>query len=186
MGAHRKNPPAGAAATIEQLAAQGHAKIGIAKMLGVSRQTFERWCEEDEKLQEALEVGRETERQALHSLIVQAAVTNKPANANAMFLLKARHGYREQDSPHTKVNVGVNVAPSVMIVHDHGTDAEWEARAATQQAALVAASSHKPVAPPLELPAPAMSSETSPAAPEPSYAPVAPPSWDAPSWKGNA
>jgi hypothetical protein len=134
MGAPRKHPPKDAAATIEQLAAQGHAIIGIAKKLGVSKETFKRWCEDDDTLQEAFEIGRETERQALHALIVQSAVMMKPANVNAFFILKARHGYRENDSQ--QVNVGVSVVPSVMLVRDHGSDAEWAAKAAEQQRAL--------------------------------------------------
>jgi hypothetical protein len=182
MGAHRKNPPQGAAKTIEDLAAQGHAKVGIAKRLGVSSHTLARWCEEDETLQEAFDLGRETERQALHSLIVQAAVMNKGANANAMFLLKCRHGYREQDSAHTKVNVGVNVAPSVMIVHDFGSDAEWEARAAAQQAALVLDAGSSPI---LALETAATLIQPASATPTASHAPGAP-SWDAPAWRGNA
>lgn len=186
MGAHRKNPPQGAAKMIEDLAAQGHAKVGIAKRLGVSSRVLARWIEEDETLEEAFELGRETERQALHSLIVQAAVMNKGANANAMFLLKARHGYREQDSPHTKVNVGVNVVPNVMIVHDFGSDAEWEAKAAAQQAALVSNAAHKPAARPLELEASAVPYPALPADPVPRHAPVTS-SWDGPpAWLGNA
>jgi hypothetical protein len=84
-------------------------------------------------------VGREAERQALHSLIVQSAIAGKAANANAMFLLKARHGYREFDSPNSKVdvNVNANVVQPVMIVKDHGSDEEWAARVAEQQRRLM-------------------------------------------------
>jgi hypothetical protein len=135
MGAPRKNPPRDAGETIERLAAQGYSIIGIAKDLGVSKKTFKKWCEEDGTLQEAFEIGRETERQALHALIVQSAVMNKPANSNAMFLLKARHGYRENDSSNTNVNVGI-AAPNVLVVVDHGTDEEWAAKVAAQQRAL--------------------------------------------------
>src|ERR1700730_16530658 len=97
MGAPRKNPPKDAAEVIERLAAAGHAIVGIAKQLGVSKETFKRWCEDEESLQEAFEIGRETERQTLHALIVQSAALNKPANVNAFFILKARHGYRENE-----------------------------------------------------------------------------------------
>lgn len=135
MAAHRKHPPANALAEIERLAAQGYAQIGIAKHLNVSRSTLKKWMEEDESLQEAFEIGRETERRELHSLLVQSAVQGKPANANAMFLLKCRHNYREFDSPHTKVDVAVAVSP-VMVVKDHGTDEEWAAKVAEQQRKL--------------------------------------------------
>jgi hypothetical protein len=180
MGAPRKHPPKDAGATIERLASQGHAVIGIAKQLGVGRETFKRWCEEDEALQEAFDVGRETERHYLHSLIVQAAVLNKGANANAMFLLKARHGYRENDSSNTNVNVGVAVVPNVMVVRDHGTDEEWAARAAEQQRTLV-----------LDAASPAKAIEASVAAPPAHVSTVEAAQAhatynDAPAWRGNA
>jgi hypothetical protein len=70
-------------------------------------------------------------------MIVQSAALNKPANVNAFFILKARHGYREGDSANTNVNVGVAVTPNVLVVHSHGTDAEWEAKAVAHQQALV-------------------------------------------------
>ena len=137
MAAPRKYPPKDAAATIERLAAQGYAQVGIAKEFGVAASTLRRWMEEDEALQEAFDVGRETERRELHALIKRDAVAGKSANANAMFLLKCRHGYREFDSPNTKVDVAVNVPQAVMIVKDHGSDEEWAAKVAEQQRRLV-------------------------------------------------
>ncbi len=137
MAAPRKHPPSNAISETERLAAQGYSIVGIARALSVSKGTFKRWCEENEALLEAFEVGRETERQSLHALIVQSAVTNKPANANAMFLLKCRHGYREMDSPHAKVDVNVSApTTNVLIVRSHGTDEEWQAKALAQQKAL--------------------------------------------------
>ena len=85
MGAPRKHPAKDAVETIERLAGQGYAIIGIAKHLGVSKETFKKWCEEDGTLQEAFENGRETQRQALIALIVQSAVMNKPANRMPCF-----------------------------------------------------------------------------------------------------
>jgi hypothetical protein len=194
MGAPRKHPPKDAAATIEQLAAQGHAIIGIAKKLGVTKETFKRWCEDDDALQEAFEIGRETERHALHSLIVQSAVLNKPANSNAMFLLKARHGYRENDQQN--VNVGVTVVPSVMVVRDHGSDEEWAARAAEQQRTLTLNAASPPkqieataVAPPAYVP-PVSSSPAwvgnQPCTAATQAAPAYPTYVEAPTWKSNA
>jgi AcrR family transcriptional regulator len=160
MAAPRKNPPANAIAETERLASQGYSVIGIARALGVSKGTFKRWCEEDEALIDAFEVGREQERQALHALIVQSAVLNKPANANAMFLLKCRHHYREMDSPSTKVDVNVNAPQNVLVVKDCGTDEEWQAKALAQQRALVldvayiAQAPALPIDEPASLPAP--------------------------------
>ena len=140
MAAHRKHPPKNAAELIECLASQGHSLIGIGKHLKVSSHTVKRWMEEDDLLQDAYDGGRDTQRQALEALIVQSAVAGKAANANAMFLLKCKHGWREFDSPHTKVNVAV-AGPSVLVVTDHGTDEEWEAKIAAQQRKLANADS---------------------------------------------
>lgn len=136
MATPRKNPPNDAAATIELLAAQGYAQVGIAKELGVATSTLRRWMDEDEGLREAFDVGRETERRELHALIKRDAAAGKSANANAMFLLKCRHGYREFDSPNTKVDVAVNVAQPVMVVKDFGSDEEWALKVAEQQRKL--------------------------------------------------
>lgn len=136
MAPPRKNPPQGAIPKIEELASQGFSMVGIGKHFGVSSTTFKRWCDDYEEIQQAFETGRETERQALHSLIVRDALAGKPANANAMFLLKCRHHYRENDSPSTKVDVNVNQPQPVMIVVDHGTDEEWAIKVREQQRRL--------------------------------------------------
>lgn len=151
MAAPRKNPPENAIEETERLATKGYSIVGIAKTLGVSQKTFKRWCEEDEDLQEAFDVGREAERIYLHSLIVLAAVANKGANANAMFLLKCRHGYREMDSPHTKVDVNVAAPTNVLVVHSHGTNEEWQAKALAQQKALTLDAAHIPAIPALPI-----------------------------------
>ena len=191
MAAPRKHPPANAIPEIERLAAQGYSIVGIAHHLGVASSTFKRWCEEDEKIQNAFEVGRETERQALHALIIQSAVANKPANANAMFLLKCRHGYREFDAPNTKVDVAVNAPQSVLLVRDHGSDEEWAAKCVAQQKALLEGDMEprllqapqtaqlppgEAAAPPVYVPP----AHVLTAPPAPAYAPAAP------SWKGNS
>ena len=145
MGAPRKHPPKGAAETIKQLAASGHSLLGIASKLSVSIRLFKRWLEEDESLQDAFDLGRETERQALHAMVVQSAKDGKPANVNAFFILKARHGYVEADQRSSQqVNLEVTVQ-NVMVVKDSGTDEEWEAKAARQQANLIESSVHTPV-----------------------------------------
>jgi hypothetical protein len=145
MGAPRKNPPSNAAETIQGLAAQGFSNIGIAKHFGVAKETVKRWLDDDEALQEAFDSGREVERQALHAAVYRSAMEGKPANVNAFFLLKARFGYVEADNRSTNINVGVTVSPSVMIVRDHGSDEEWAAKSAAQQAQLVLHAAHSPV-----------------------------------------
>lgn len=137
MAAHRKYPPKDAAQTIRNLAAQGFSFVGIAMHFNVSSPTVKRWLDENEALQEAFDMGRETERQALHALVVQSAVANRSANVNAFFLLKARHGYREADPPNSSVNVALNAPTHVLLVKDHGSDEEWERKAAEQQRRLI-------------------------------------------------
>jgi hypothetical protein len=180
MGAPRKFPPKNAAALIEELASQGNSIIGIAKKLGVGRELFKRWREEDDALQEAFEIGRDTHRQTLVTLIMRDAVAGKNANGNCMFLLKTMHGYREQDSTSTKVNVGVGITPSVMIVRDHGDDDQWAARIAEQQRTLV-----------LDAASPPKGIEASVAAPPPHVSAVEATQAhatynDVPAWRGNA
>src|SRR5665213_2133483 len=136
MAAPRKLPPEGAAEDIQRLAAQGFSQLCIAAHFKVSRECFMRWLKEDGELQEAYDLGRETERQALHALVVQSAVLNKPANVNAFFLLKARHGYVETDN-RTKVSVDIALNP-VLVVRDFGDNATWAAKCAAQQRELTA------------------------------------------------
>jgi hypothetical protein len=137
MAAPRKLPPAGAVEEIQRLAAEGYSQLGIAAHFNVSKECFKRWIQEDAELDEAYELGKETERQALHAMIVASARANKPANVNAFFLLKARHGYVEADQKSGKVNVDIAIN-NVLVVRDHGSDEEWAAKAAAQQRALTA------------------------------------------------
>lgn len=91
----RKFPPANAARRIEQLAASGHSLIGVARGLDASADKLRAWLDEDPALAEALARGRESERFELHNVLYRAA--RKGNIIAAMFLLKARHGYREGD-----------------------------------------------------------------------------------------
>ena len=136
MAAPRKLPPEGAAEDIRRLASEGFGQVGIAAHFNVSRDCLKRWIDESEELNDAYEMGKESERQALHALVVASANANKPANVNAFFLLKSRHGYVETDN-RTKVNVDVAVK-NVLVVKDHGTVEEWAAKAAALQRALTA------------------------------------------------
>jgi len=96
IGRPLKQPPADAEKVIRELSATGHAIIGIAQALGTSKDTLARWFDENETLKAALDQGREKERHTLHNVLYQAATVDKNCTA-AMFLLKARHGYREGD-----------------------------------------------------------------------------------------
>jgi len=162
MAMPRKNPPKDAEVKIEQMASEGFSPVGIAKHFNVSTSTFRRWLSDHEEIQEAFERGRETERQALHALLKRDAVANKSANVNAIFLLKARHGYRESDPVSQNVNVAVATSP-VLLVKDHGSDDQWEAMAAAQQSKLISNGAAPPVVATPMLPSEATAQPTLPA-----------------------
>jgi hypothetical protein len=96
MAAPRKNPPNNAADEIQTLAATGCSVVGIATHFGVGDELLARWIEDYPALKQAFKAGRERERHALHNALYVQAV-DKGNAAAAMFLLKARHGYREGD-----------------------------------------------------------------------------------------
>jgi hypothetical protein len=96
MAAPRKNPPSNAASEIETLAATGCSVVGIATHFNIGDELLARWLEDYPALKQAFKTGREKERHALHNALYVQAV-DKGNAAAAMFLLKARHGYREGD-----------------------------------------------------------------------------------------
>lgn len=118
-GSLRKNPPSNCAPEIATLASTGFSKRGIAAHFNVSLQVFNRWLDENLKLAEAFEVGREHERQALHNVLYKLAVEGNDKIA-AMFLLKARHGYREGDQQELANRVSINFTlPGAMKVEEY-------------------------------------------------------------------
>ncbi len=88
-------PPSDAAARIEAFAADGFSVRGVAAGLGVCQDTMKKWFDEFPELQEAFDVGRERERQALHNMLYRQAI-EKGVTVAAIFLLKSRHNYRDQ------------------------------------------------------------------------------------------
>jgi hypothetical protein len=129
-GRPRHLPPPDAAARIEALAANGHSVVGIARGLNTSKAIVARWCDEDPALAEALARGRESERFALHNVLYEQATEHGNIVA-AMFLLKARHGYREGDQSDSanKVSITFTLPGAMkaedfkMIEHEPTTDA---------------------------------------------------------------
>ena len=94
LGKPPKPIPADAAVRIEALAADGFSVVGVAKGLGVSKNTLSKWYDTNPELKDAFDRGREVERHTLHNMLYRQAMEGGNATA-AMFLLKARHGYRE-------------------------------------------------------------------------------------------
>ncbi|MCC5906997.1 MAG: hypothetical protein JJU13_12355 [Balneolaceae bacterium] len=81
-------------AKIRRLGARGVSEVDITKALGISFPTWKRLKSEDEQALEALEEARREEESELVGVLYEAATKDKNLTA-AMFLLKARHGYKE-------------------------------------------------------------------------------------------
>jgi len=88
------HPPKAAANMVKELTAKGCSEISIAKGLGVSRDTYQRWRDEYPEIQAAWEEGRGKEHDKLFNVLFEAATKSKNIVA-AMFLLKTRHNYKE-------------------------------------------------------------------------------------------
>lgn len=102
-----KRPPADAAARIREMSAEGHSTVAIAQQLGVGRKTLDKWRAEFPALDEAYREGVDRERYTLHSVLAEKA---KAGNiVAAMFLLKARHGYREGDQSDQGGRVAIQI-----------------------------------------------------------------------------
>lgn len=100
-------PPAGTADLVRDLAADGWSVVGIAHRLGINRRTFNAWLEREPALQDAIELGREHERRALHNMLYRRAMEKGDVTA-AMCLLNSRHGYRtDQGDQSGRVNVTI-------------------------------------------------------------------------------
>lgn len=95
MGAQRVKPPTGAAETVHELASTGFSMRGIAAHYKIAFETLQAWFERYPTIKQAFENGREQERQSLHNALYRKAMNGD--GPSAMFLLKARHGYREGD-----------------------------------------------------------------------------------------
>lgn len=119
-GAPRKVAPPDAADVIREACATGASKTGVCMALACSIDVLNRWMDEDLALAEAFAHGRERERQALHNMLYLQATEAGNATA-AMFLLKARHGYREGDTGDQANRVSINFSlPGAMSLKDFG------------------------------------------------------------------
>ncbi len=110
MARPRKNLPAGGLAVIRDLASSGVQETVLAKALGLDLKTWRRIRDEDPDAKAAWEEARALERDKLVGSLFEQAVGYpaeydaagnliraelKPSPVPAMFLLKARHGYRD-------------------------------------------------------------------------------------------
>lgn len=118
MPALKLEAPPFAVNDIVTLASCGFSKRGIAQHFFVALSTFNRWLEEHPELEDAFQIGRERERQALHNMLYKAAM-EKGDKIAAIFLLKARHGYREGDTQEQVNQVAINFTlPAAMKPED--------------------------------------------------------------------
>jgi hypothetical protein len=117
-GRRRKRAPRDAAERIEALAADGFSMRGIASGLDVAYDTLRKWLDEEASLRDAFERGRERERHVLHNRLYRIATesqSERDASIAAMFLLKARFGYREGDQSDSGNRVQVAITlPSAL------------------------------------------------------------------------
>ena len=90
----RLKPPKAAAKMVKKLTSKGCSEVTIAKALGTSRKTWQTWRDENPEIRQAWEEGRGIEHDALFGALFESATKQKNVTA-AIFLLKARHGYRE-------------------------------------------------------------------------------------------
>lgn len=107
VGRPRAECPADAAQRIRELAADGWSLVGIAEKLGTNRHTLADWFDNDPALQEAMDRGREQERQILHNVLFRLAVEQNDKTA-AIMILNARHGWRGDPAEAQGNRVSIN------------------------------------------------------------------------------
>jgi transposase-like protein len=107
----------------------GYPRAAIARALGVSAKTLGRLIEDDPELEAQVEAQRSFEEAELRDILMELA--RKGDTVAAIFLAKARHGWRDRDEAKLKVEAqggGVLVVPAAVPLD------QWEAAAARQQA----------------------------------------------------
>lgn len=109
--------------------ADGYPKAAVAKALSISTKTLDRLIRDDPELQAMIEVQRSFEETELRDILMELA--RRGDTVAAIFLTKARHGWRDRDDAKIKLDAGktggVLVVPGTMPL------AEWSAAAALQQ-----------------------------------------------------
>ena len=104
---------------ISRLASRGVNETDIVKALGISYKSWLRIKDEDENALQALEEARRKEEAELVGVLYEAAVNEKNLTA-CMFLLKARHGYKEGADRVNASQVNVKITmPGSMEPHEY-------------------------------------------------------------------
>lgn len=106
MGRPKKNPTDAQLERIEELSAVGAKETAMARVVGVSHDTWARWKKESPRLVEALDRGRADLCEKLVGALVKRALDpkNPSGMAAAAFLLKNLAGWSDQGRPDTPAN----------------------------------------------------------------------------------
>ncbi|WP_158274666.1 helix-turn-helix domain-containing protein [Sphingosinicella humi] len=109
----------------------GYPRAAIARALGISTPTLRRLMADDREMLDAVEAQRSFEEAELRDILMELA--RKGDTVAAIFLAKARHGWRDRDDAKLKLETekggGVLVVPGIS-----ATVEDWEAEARDQQA----------------------------------------------------
>lgn len=108
----------------------GYPKAAIARALSVSVKTLERLIQADDDLIEQVEAQRSFEETELRDILMELA--RKGDTVAAIFLAKARHGWRDRDD--AKLTVDTGMGGGVLVVPGKMPLEQWSAAAALQQA----------------------------------------------------
>lgn len=96
----------------QELAAKGNSLRTIAREMGIRWGTFLKQRKEDDQLEDAIQIGRGQEHDALFGRLYDIATQSKGKEAvtACIFLLKCRHGYHERgDLQETGSRVSVQI-----------------------------------------------------------------------------
>ncbi|AKG14823.2 hypothetical protein [Moraxella bovoculi] len=120
LKATRKKPNEQHIKMIEDMTAKGHSIPNIAKACNISKSLLYVWREKFPEVERAFELGRERERHDLHNVLYQQAMEKGNITA-AIFLLKARHGYKEYDQSEqaNKVAITFNLPAPAQSMEDY-------------------------------------------------------------------
>jgi hypothetical protein len=122
---------------------EGYSLAAIAKALRVSTPTLKRLMADDPDLQAEVEAQRSFEETELRDILMELA--RKGDTVAAIFLAKARHGWRDRDESRALRQVEDGKGGVLLLPADVPLE-EWEAAAAAQQAQF----RERPDAPPEE------------------------------------
>jgi transcriptional regulator with XRE-family HTH domain len=100
------DPPANAAEIIQKGAENGATLEQMARALGVSRSTLERWRTEHPEIARAIQQGKKVEHDKLVGKLFELAMAGNVTCI--LFALKSRHNYSDQGAPLVENRISIN------------------------------------------------------------------------------